>query len=238
MSAKQILEAALARSEGGGQLRLLRPLNDGEIDALEARLSARLPAAARELLAFASGFVWTPFGRVSFVGEDVFEFHDLLPSGIPLAGDGYGNFWALDVRPDNGAWGTVLFVSHDPPVVVVQARDLDGFVSQVLARTSVEGVTVQLPPKMALERIWLDNPYVIEIRGARGSPDPLVRTFAHTLPDLFGVVDLRSANEGIGFAWGRDGRRSKIVRYGSELLFGIESRARRSMWDRLTGRGS
>jgi len=32
-----------------------------------------------------------------------------------------------------GAWGAILFVCHDPPVIAIQSPDLSSFLSQVLA---------------------------------------------------------------------------------------------------------
>jgi hypothetical protein len=44
----------------------------------------------------------------------------------------------VHVNSKNGAWGAVFFVSHDPPVIVIQAARLEEFLSQVLDPTRSE----------------------------------------------------------------------------------------------------
>jgi hypothetical protein len=236
MSARDALQAKIGGTGRSAQLRLLPPLGEIEIAAFESGLAAKLPASARRMLAWAAGFVWPPFGHVSFVGGDAFEFRDMLPKSIPLAPDGEGNFWALDVRADTGDWGPVFFVSHDPPVAAIQARDLDDFVSQVLACEPGSRAPIEEVTKAAVKEIWLEDPHLMDIGVARASSDPSVSAFARGLGDSFRVADLRTRRRGVGFAWGcGSGGESGIVRHGSELLFGVRSQTRRSPWSRLTG---
>lgn len=203
---------------------------------LEKRLGVPLSSEDRELLLFASGFTYEPFGEVTFLGSDGFTFPSVFPKAVTLAGDGSGNFWVLDVREDSGAWGRVLFVSHDPPVVVVQGSDLAQFISQVLAvGRSDDAQKLDDVVTHACLRIWREDPDLIDVVAARRSADRLLSTFSAELPDTYRIADLRTARTGAGFSWGRNGPQSDVRRFGSELLFGVEPK-RGSLISRILGR--
>jgi SMI1 / KNR4 family (SUKH-1) len=98
-----------------------------EIEKLEAELGVPLPAEFRALLeqgpvAEEDTLEIDLTGRSFSVGLE-----ELFPAGLPIAADGFGNFWLLDLTPD-AAWPVpVFFLCHDPPVVLYQSADLDAF---------------------------------------------------------------------------------------------------------------
>lgn len=233
MDPKEVLENGMREADVAIDLQLAPGLSSSELDEFETLLGVALPPSARTLLMFSGGFTYRPFGKVTFVGKDlVFEFAEAFPKQIPLAADGAGNFWAIDVRADTGRWGPVFFVSHDPPVLVIQAQDLTEYITQVLNfggnRRFVEDVS-----QRGVSAIWRDDPYLIDVGSARGSSDPTISRFANELPDSFRLADLRECRRGTGFAWGRGGSGSRIIRHGSDLLFGTESRAGASWMGRF-----
>ncbi len=72
--------------------------------------------------------------------------------------------------------------------------------------------------------------------GAAASTDPALRAFAATLDDRFLVVDLRRAELGAGFAWGRFGPDTTIRRAGLQRIFACAPPAP-GRWNPLRHRG-
>jgi cell wall assembly regulator SMI1 len=198
-----------------------------EIAEFQERLPGPLPDDIKELLGYSAGFHLSSVGSVHFTGTNTdFQFANALPFAVTLLADGSGNFWVVDVNSKSGAWGAVFFVSHDPPVVVVQAPELKTFLSQVLdpnegnPKNAHDDVR-----KVAAMRIWKEDPWLISVRDARTVQDPVVSNFAKQLPENFGLADLRSREIGSGFSWGLAGPNTEVRRDGAELLFGVEQKA-------------
>ena len=199
MTPKEVIQKALKESfedDQGNTYRLqLNPgLTETELENLSDHLFGRpLPSDARELLTFTSRFTVPQLGQIDFRGNDAFEFADLLPGGVPLAGDGCGNFWVLDVRADTGKWGPVFFASHDPPVIVVQAPHLAAFLDQVLdlGRPNRENM-LRYVIEEATSRLSAKNPHALDVEDASRSPGDLLSSFAKQLADNFWVADLRA----------------------------------------------
>jgi len=246
MTPKEAIERALMErftDEGGEPLSVhLSPgLSTEEITAFEPRFPRPLAVDIRDLLAFTSGFEFGPLGtHLDFCGDHPWgnEQGKTSPLGVPLVGDGYGNFWVVDVRGDTGEWGPVVFCCHDPPVVMIQATSLAGFIDQIfdLGRPDRESALDSLREK-SVDRIWGEDPYLVTLDAARASPDPVVATFARELPEDFRVVDLRVVEVGSGFCWGASGPDTVVKRCRWELLFGVEHRAKKGLLSRLFARG-
>ena len=54
-----------------------------------------------------------------------------FPYGLPIAADGYGNFWVVDLHPHTVHWGPIYFACHDPPVILYQADALEQFLAEL-----------------------------------------------------------------------------------------------------------
>ena len=54
---------------------------------------------------------------VDFTGSQCsFQHDEIFPHGLPIAADGYGNFWVIDLLPSSADWGPIYFASlarHD-----------------------------------------------------------------------------------------------------------------------------
>ncbi len=147
-----------------------------------------------------------------------------LADAVDLLGDGLGNFWVVDVDA-NGAWGPVMFVCHDPPVMSVQAQDLATFLLQILDPESSEPTqALKFVHELAVTRIWSEDSWLMGIDEARLSQDQTLLRFANQLTHKFCIADLRSKRIGSGFSWGKAGRSAKVIRDGSELLFAVEKK--------------
>ena len=221
----KVLESALgepfAAPDGGhGRIELLEPATPAEIEDLERELPGRLPQEIRALLARCRGlellghqvlFCESSWGQ-HLEGTGRWQVH-VLP-------DVFGNSWYVDVQSD-GAWGPVLFVCHDPPVLLYQSNDLAGFLS-VLLDSYRPGGSSTLRAVYEDERgIWPGNPLARPVEEARASHDSTLREFAVTLPDGSLVADLRECTVGSGIVWGCFGPRTELRRHGDDLLLAM-----------------
>ncbi len=209
---------------------LLPPATRDEVSVLEERLGIRVPPDLQDLLAFTSGFDFPLVGSVDLLGREM-SVQTFFPS-IPILGDGFGNFWVVDVAGGNTS-GVVMFWCHDPPVVVIQASGLGLFLNSVfdLGRREHNDRLI-LVRKAHTARIWSEDPYLLSVEQARQSGDVIVASFAKDLPDNAYVADLRTREFGAGFSWGKSD--SEPRRAGEHLIFSVEKK--RGLLSRLFGR--
>ncbi len=108
----------------------------------------------------------------------MFGFEEILPLGLTIATDGSGNDWVVDIKKGTSEWGPVLFMSHDPPVAVIQAPDLARFIEQVFELGRPERKSqLDSVSKSATSRIWSDDPYLFELGASRMGPDSALASF-------------------------------------------------------------
>jgi hypothetical protein len=231
------------RDEDGAAVVLdLRPPADAAtLAALRDRytgLGAVVPAELSRLLALTSGT--EALLDLDLSGErHSIEVAELLPAGHPVAADGYGNFWLLDLTPDTVETAPVFFAGHDPPVLLVQAETLAGFVDQALGalepdRPAGRDTTVDAVRADRLFQVGRRAPGSVPWRAASTSGDHALREFAASLDESWTVVDLRRREVGMGVPWGAHGPGTRLARYGWERIFGYAPPAgRRSIWSRM-----
>lgn len=216
-------------------LQLLPPLSAAQIDAFAAKLPCPLPDDIRRLLAFCRGFTGT-VDIVDFTGEQCsFEQEEIFPHGLPIAGDGYGNFWVVDLLPSSGTWGPIYFACHDAPVILYQSTSLESFLSDLFkfSQPPHQSVIDDVHEDRLFD-VWRKNPGVQSYEDVVKSTDPSLRAFAASLDPIFEFVDLRDAAVGFGFSWGRYGPKTVIRRAGELPIFAVQKRP--SLWDRLRGK--
>jgi cell wall assembly regulator SMI1 len=204
-----------------------------EIDRLEAETGFALPRELRALLEHTAG-VDGALESIDFTGQRLdFELADALPRGLPIAHDGFGNFWVLDVVPGEPDAAPVFFACHDAPVLLYQAPDLAHFLH--------ETVRMFVPPHASLiddvhedrlHDVWRSNPGVLDHAAALAG-DASLREFAAGLDERFRFVDLREPAIGMGFSWGRHGPRTEVRRHGFERLFAYAAPPKRRLRERL-----
>ena len=228
-------------SEDGDEYKveLLPGLTDQEIDNLAKGVpSGQIPNDVKELLKFASGFEFSGLEEVTFNGIGQFGFEEIFPNSVQLAGDGFGNFWILDID-QNGNWGKVFFVCHDPAVVVKHSENLSEFIQHV-DDFGKNGKTSNLDiiHEKSVMEIWQDDYNFIELDNARQSNDTTLKEFALSLGDNFVIADLRNRTNKSGFAWGKFGPKiENAVRHKSELLWAIEKPVKKGgFFSKLFGR--
>jgi SMI1 / KNR4 family (SUKH-1) len=227
-------------SEDGDEYKVeLKPgLTEQQIEDLETKLPTRkLPTEIKELLKFSSGFEFFGLDDVTFDGVGQFGFEEIFPNSVQLAGDGFGNFWILDIYK-NGNWGNIFFVCHDPAVVVKHSENLTEFIGHIneFGKLGNESNLDLIHEKTVFE-IWENENGFIELESALNSNDSILKEFATTLPENFVIADLRNAKNKDGFAWGKFGPNiERTKRHENELMWGIEKPIKKGFMAKLFGR--
>ncbi|HET9927914.1 MAG TPA: SMI1/KNR4 family protein, partial [Rubrobacter sp.] len=174
-------------------LELLPGLTRTELQDFVGQDPCRIPPEIVELLGACRGFYGT-VAQVDFTGRDLmFEFEAAFPHGLPIAADGSGNFWVVDLHPDTTGWGPIYFTCHDAPVILYQADSLDQFLGELFRmfepphRSLIDDVHED-----RLARVWRTNPGVLSHERCLLSEDPILSAFARELDDeSFQIIDLR-----------------------------------------------
>lgn len=219
------------------RFQLLPPLTDSEIQELEGRLPLPLTQDVRDLLSYTCGFAESPLESLVFSGLDGLEFPELLPGGHPIAHDGFANYWVIDLVPGSDTWGPIVYIAHDPPVMVYQAPDIYTFLEEMVKlwdppyRGALDDVH-----EACAHQVWRENPAVYPVSAWLEAGDEIQREFANNLTNDFLCVDLRNAKVGDGFSWGRYGPNTVVRRHGWHRLFAYQQR--KPWWQRIRGRGA
>jgi hypothetical protein len=216
-------------------LELLPGLTQTELRDFARRLPCRIPLEIVELLSACRGFFGT-VEQVDFTGKDLmFEFEAVFPWGLPIAADGYGNFWVVDLLPHRAKWGPIYFACHDAPVILYQADALEQFLSELFRMFKPPHHSlVDDVHEDRLGRVWQTNPGVLSREQCLQSDDRILSAFARELDESSQIIDLRRAKPGDGFSWGRYGPRTVVIRFGTHAVFAYQKR--KSQVSRLLGR--
>ncbi len=193
-------------------------LSAAEIERLAAEVGVPLPRDLRGLLERTAGIVGGPLETIDFTGRSFsVGTEEMFPSGLPIAHDGFGNFWILDLTPDTPP---VFFASHDPPITLYQSVGIGDFLDQAFAMLAPpHASTVADVHEDRLFNVWQDNPGTLNHSDALAADEHL-HAFAAELDERFTFVDLRSpVAVGMGFSWGRYGPRTDVRRHRYERLF-------------------
>lgn len=205
-------------------LKFLPGLSEDEVAAFEAKLPCKLSTEIRELLRHSCGFD-NFLISVNFTGVE-FNFDSVFPHGLPIAHDGSGNFWAVDLLPNSTSFGPIYFACHDPAIILFQSPSLEHFL--------IETFKLFIPPIKSLiddvheDRffdVWAKNPQVLTHAECVASSDPQLSAFAKELDASFQIIDLRNAPVGFGFSWGRYGANTVIRRFGMEPIFAYQKKS-------------
>ena len=206
-------------------LKLLPPLVPGELSELEAAIPCPLPSEARELLEYCRGFDGV-LESIDFSGLlPGFGMEEIFPHAVPIAHDGFGNYWVVDLIARSTTWGPIFFVCHDAPVIVFQTDSLAHFIDELIKlgnspwRSEINEVH-----EIHHDNIWRQNPGLLTVEQVRQSADGDLKTFARSLDDSWWMIDLREAKVGDGFSWGRYGPNTMIRRFGAKRIFAIQKK--------------
>ena len=231
LSAREVLLGAAGRTlvdvDGEREVVALQPpASPARVAEIERELGFALPRELRDLLALTAGLELLESVDLASAGPCPWPGEQLFGSVLTLAGDGAGNYWVLELRPDREALGPVFFVCHDAPVLIYQSPDLATFLADYLRFSAAphDGPIGEVVHG-GVQRVWLQRDDVPRA-ALLGSPDPVLRGFAERLADGWFVRDLRRARPGDGMSLGRFGPRTPLARAGAELVFAYGSRTR------------
>lgn len=222
-------------SEDGDEysVELLPGLSEEEISELKKQLPCNtLPAEIEELLRFSRGFEFLGLDEIRFDGVGQFGFEEVFPNSVQLAGDGFGNFWVLDID-NSGKWGSVYYVCHDPAVLVKHSDDLSEFIKHV-DEFGMKGRDSNLDiihEKIVFD-IWQTKNGIMEQYNKTPDFPP---EFMRQLPEVVMIADLTNARNRTGFAWGKYGAKNKILRFKDKPIWVLEKKVKRGFLYRLFG---
>lgn len=237
MTPKQQLESILSNqyeSEDGDlyKIELLDGMTDSEIENLKNQLpDNNLPNEIEELLRFSKGFEFYGLEEVRFDAFAHFGFEEMFPKSIQLAGDGFGNFWILDID-SKGKWNSVYYVCHDPSVVVKHSENLTEFIRHVdefgLKRNQS---TLDIIHEETVMEIWSEKVGIME----KNEKDYDFENGQFELPEMYLVADLSNQPIKTGFPWGKAGPNTKIIRPTDEPIWIVEKRVKQGFLSKLFG---
>ncbi len=237
-------------------VRLLPGLSEQELKEFSLRVPLALSKEMEQVLALAQGLKLVRPGKGKGGEPDAFDsaigsfvdftgrlacgqvLEEIMPDGLSIASDECGNSWTVDLTASSPCWGPVLYVCHDPPVVVFHCQTLESFLLQIKGHLGARQQSPLAQTRDVLApAIWSKNPSYLSRQDCLCSDDPQLRAFALELDDGYLVCDLRNASSGDGFAWGRFGADTILKRYDSKLLFACKRvmSDRRPWWKKLFG---
>ena len=155
----------------------------------------------------------------------------MFPNSIQLAGDGFGNFWILDVDL-KGSWNSVYYVCHDPAVIVKHSENLSGFIKHVdeFGQKGNQSNLDVIHEKTVMD-IWNEKVGIME----KNEKDYNFENGEVELPEKFLVADLTDKPLKTGFPWGKSGPNTKIIRPTDEPIWIVEKRVKQGFLSRLFG---
>ncbi len=238
MTPKQQLESILSNkyeSEDGDlyKVELLEGMTESEIENLKGQLPKNnLPTEIEELLRFSKGFEFYGLEEIRFEAYGYFGFEEIFPNSIQLAGDGFGNFWILDID-SNGNWNSVYYVCHDPAVIVKHSENLAEFIKHVdeFGQKGNQSNLDIIHEKTVMD-IWSEKIGIME----KNEKDYDFENGQVELPEMFLVADLTDKPIKTGFPWGKSGPNTKIIRPNDEPIWIVEKRVKQDFLSRLFGR--
>jgi hypothetical protein len=213
------------------ELVLAPPASPGEVARLEEQLGFPLPGELRDVLALTRG-IEGPLDQIDFLG-DTGEMWG-MPSALEIAEDGLGNFWVLDLTPEDADTVPVFYVCHDPPVVVFQSESLGTFLHEAFRTLTPphESLVGEVHERHSFD-IWRSDPHAMtpeQAVAAGGELADFARTLGH---DEYRLYDLRDPVPGAGFVWSHP---DEVLRNGHRRIFAVERRAKKRVLRRLFGR--
>jgi hypothetical protein len=209
-------------------LELFPGLDEEELFRFESSLPCGLPREIRDLLRFCSGFEGAFIDRVDLTGQVMdFNAEAIFPHGIPFASDGYGNSWVIDLSPGSKEFGPIWYACHDPPIILYQSPGLSDFLTELFKKGKPPHTSlIDEVHADSIRRVWRTNPDVQYHRDCLNSSDAVLREFAESLDSTHEFIDLRSAEAGHGFAWGRYGPGTVVKRHGHYPVFAYQRKLR------------
>lgn len=187
----------------------------------------KIPSEFENLLKYTKG-IDSPTGILDeFRFNQIEKFFDqgLLGSVINFGGDGLGGYWVQEIKT-NKTFGKILFVGHDPPVLIKQANNLEEFLDQYyhFLLDSENSFIRKLYNEIAFQ-IYEEKGILMEQIDALKSKDPEIKKFANRFDKEWYIVDLRNVKNGVGFRL-----ESNPIRFKEEEVWAMKKYKRKESW--------
>lgn len=237
MRAKQQLKSIILSHEEleNGEVdyfELMDGMSDDEIENFKNQLPNRiLPDEIEELLRFSRGFGFYGFEEVRFDAFGYFGLENIFPNSIQLAGDGFGNFWVLDIDL-SGGWNSVYYVCHDPPVVIKQAENLSQFIKQI---DEYEKKGNESTIDIVHEKITMDIWTAKDVVKVKNQIKYNFENSDFNLTEPYFIADLSNTRVMTGFSWGTYGKNTTIIRPSDKPIWIVKKKRRQSFLSKLFG---
>lgn len=231
----RLLAAELVDEDGNRvEPKLLPGMTDAEIDGAGAELGHPFPPDLRALLGRSRGIEGLAIEPIDFAGMDGGQaLEDLFPEYVTIAGNGFGNFWIVDLLQENGAWGPIWYLSHDPPVALYQCDGLATFIDELVRmHTPPHANLIDDVHENRLFHVGRDESGAMSREEAACSGDPVLESFAGGLDGGWTIVDLRDARPGMGISWGHHGPRTEHARQDAAPVFAYRAPEKAGRWSR------
>lgn len=214
------------------RIELMKGMTESEISDFKSNLPCnKLPEEIEELLRFSKGFIFQGLEEIRFDTFQHFGFEELFPYSIQLAGDGFGNFWILDIDSE-GNWNCVYYVCHDPAVVVKHSENLFDFIKHVDEFGQKRALSnLDIIHEKTVIEIWNKKFGIME----KNEQDYDFENGASELPEIYLVADLSNKPIRTGFAWGKSGSGTQIIRPNDKPIWIIEKKLKKNFFSRLFG---
>lgn len=215
------------------KVELLPGMSDQEINNYREQLpSKNLPQDIEELLSYAKGFEFYGLEEIRFDSYGHFGFEEMFPYPVQLAGDGFGNFWILDIDSE-GNWNSVYYVCHDPAVVVKHSDNLAEFIKHIdeYGKIGEKSHLDTIHEKVVMD-IWEEKIEIMQ----RNEKDYDLSLANTELPEMFLIADLTDKPNKTGFAWGKSGPNTKVGRLGDAPIWFVEKKVKQGFLSKLFNR--
>lgn len=196
---------------------LLPPMLPAELARFQQRLPGPIPREIADMLAVTKG-ITHPFleSVCPRINHDSWDDR-LLPNAVYLAHDGRGNGFWVDVK-STGEWGAVLFVDHDPPIIMSFADSLQVFYELLyedMREPGYESAFYQLYERVGGE-IYQQDENVRPESNVSGLDIPA----GTQLPQFYRVARIKASGE--GFAWGLYASDDFLLKLPDQLVWIVE----------------
>jgi hypothetical protein len=188
-----------------------------------------IPPEIVELLNYSRGFEFSPLDEVRFDTYGQFGFEEMFPHSVPLAGDGFGNFWIIDIDT-KGNWNSVYYVCHDPAVIVKHSENLSEFIEHIdeFGKKGNESNLDMIHEKIVFD-IWNTKSNLKETNTEElDLKDKMI-----DITEPFYLASLKEKPIKTGFSWGVSGPNTKIMRLNDDPVWILEKKTKQGLFSKL-----
>ena len=182
---------------------LLPGFSPEQLDDYSALFSAPVPEGIKTLLLHTTGFGYYSLNEVRFDRTQGTGNIPFLPDAVLLCEDKQGVKWLADIDTETGDWGVIYAINMRTNTCAIQANDLPGFLEQLFHTVSSKVNWLSHIREKVLPDLSSNPPSGIDMVTAGKTSDNALRAITRNLPNAAVLFDMRNAQPGDGFSWGK-----------------------------------